>query len=150
MPLTVAALTAFLAEQSTLTLATVGQAGQPMAASLFFVADQAVRVYWLSAASSRHSRNLAAQPRAAITVHAATWRWNEIAGVQLEGTVSVIPAGAAWEAAWALYLAKFPFAADFQAELARSNFYVLAPRWARLIDNKQGFGNKAELEFPGP
>ncbi len=146
--LTLEALTAFLAAHSTLTLATVGPDGQPAAASLFFAADEAARVYWLSAGSSRHSRHLAAEPRAAITVHAATWRWNEIAGAQMEGTVSVVTAGAAWDAAWALYLAKFPFAADFQAELARSNFYVLTPRWARLIDNNQGFGHKAELAFP--
>lgn len=148
MALTLAALTGFLAAHSTLTLATLGPDGQPMAASLFYAADEAGVVYWVSAASTRHSRNLAEHPRAAVTVHAATWQWTEIAGVQLEGTVGVVPAGAPWQAAWALYAAKFPFAAGFEAELARSNFYALTPRWARLIDNAQGFGHKDELVFP--
>ena len=53
-----------------------------------------------------------------------------------------------WQAAWERYAAKFPFAVDFQAELARSNLYALTPRWARLVDNAQGFGHKDELEFP--
>ena len=148
MPLTLAALTGFLAAHSTLSLATVAPDGQPMAVSLFFVADDAAQLFWLSAAGTRHSRNLAEHPRAAVTVHAATWRWTEIAGVQIEGTVSVVPPSAAWQAAWDRYAAKFPFAVDFQAELARSSLYVLAPRWARLIDNAQGFGHKEELEFP--
>jgi uncharacterized protein len=148
MPLTPAGLCAFLAAHSTLSLATLGPDGQPMVASLFFVTDDWPRIYWLSAASSRHSRNLAERPRAAISVHAATWRWTEIVGVQLEGTVAVVPPGADWQAAWERYVAKFPFAVEFQAELARSSLYRLTPRWARLVDNAQGFGHKDELEFP--
>ena len=148
MALTVAALTDFLAAHSTLTLATLAADGGPSAASLFFAADEAARLYWVSAPSTRHSQNLAAHPRAAVTISAATWQWTEIAGVQLEGTVRALPPGADWQAAWALYGAKFPFASRFAAELARTYFYVLTPRWARLIDNSRGFGHKDELTFP--
>jgi uncharacterized protein YhbP (UPF0306 family) len=145
--LTLPALTAFLAAHSTLALATLAPDGQPMAASLFYVADEGGAVYWLSAGSARHSQNLAANPRAAISVHAATWQWREIAGVQLEGMVEVVPPGEAWQAAWGRYVAKFPFAIEFAAELARSNLYRLRPRWARLIDNAQGFGHKDDMTF---
>jgi uncharacterized protein YhbP (UPF0306 family) len=136
-----------LAAQSTLTLATLDRNGQPMAASLFFAADEALNLFWTSSSNSRHSRNLALDPRAAVTVHTPAWSWRDIAGVQLEGEAAEVPPGADWQAALDLYLAKFPFAKDFQAELARSNFYRFRPRWARLIDNGQGFGHKEEFSF---
>src|SRR5687767_5110152 len=100
---TLAAIAKFLASHSTLTLATVDAGGQPMAASLFFVSDDALSVYWVSSANSRHSRNLALNPRAALTVANTTWRWAEIAGVQMEGVVTVVAAGEAWQTVWDRY-----------------------------------------------
>ncbi|MEP7357525.1 MAG: pyridoxamine 5'-phosphate oxidase family protein [Anaerolineales bacterium] len=140
-------LAALLAEQSTLTLATLDPTSQPMAASLFFAADPQLNLIWTSSVNSRHSRNLAREPRAAVTVHAVTWSWRDIAGAQLEGEAHEVSPGADWQAALELYLGKFPFAKDFQAELARSSFYRFAPRWARLIDNGQGFGHKEEISL---
>ena len=57
MALTLAALTSFLAAHSTLTLATVAGDGGPGAASLFFAADEAARLYWVSTPSTRHSHS---------------------------------------------------------------------------------------------
>lgn len=146
-PTTHAALASFLAAHSTLTLATVDPDGRPMAASLFYVSDEALSVYWVSGASSRHSRNLEHNPRAALTVHNTTWTWTEIAGVQMEGTVAVVAPGVAWQAAWDRYLLKFPFVEEFEAVVARSNLFHFSPAWARLIDNGQGFGHKDEVRF---
>jgi uncharacterized protein YhbP (UPF0306 family) len=142
---TQAAIAAFLERHSTLTLATLGPSGDPMAASLFYASDEALRLYWTSGANSRHSRNLARHARAAVTIHGETWRWTEIAGVQLEGEAAIVPAGPAWSETWERFRSKFPFVDEFQAEVSRSNFYVLTPRWVRLIDNRQGFGHKVEL-----
>jgi uncharacterized protein YhbP (UPF0306 family) len=144
---TKAAIADFLARHSTLTLATLGPAGEPMAASLFYSSDPALHLYWTSGTSSRHSRNLTRSPRVAVTIHGETWRWTEIAGVQMEGEAVVVPAGQPWVEAWERYRAKFPFVDEFQAEVTRSNFYELTPRWVRLIDNGQGFGHKAELRL---
>jgi uncharacterized protein len=141
-----AAIAAFLAAHSTLTLATLGPLGQPMAASLFFAADPQLRLYWASGPNSRHSQNAARQPTVAVTVHNETRTWTEIAGVQMEGKVGVVAAGPDWRAAWNVYLAKFPFAHEFQAEISRSNFYVFTPFWVRLIDNRRGFGHKEEIQ----
>jgi uncharacterized protein YhbP (UPF0306 family) len=142
-----ATIQALLAEQSTLTLATLSPAGEPQAASLFFAAAGDLSLYWTSGSHSRHSLNLDRNPRAAVTVHAAAWSWTDIRGVQMEGRVERLPAGEAWQAAWQLYLAKFPFVRDFQAEVSRSNFYRFTPGWVRLIDNSQGFGHKDELRL---
>jgi uncharacterized protein len=137
----------FLRARSTLTLATRGGDGRPMAASLFFASDKALHVYWVSGPNSRHSRNLAYDGRAAITVHRETWSWQTITGVQMEGSVSVLPPGKARAHAWKLYAAKFPFVPEFEAEIARSNFYEFTPAWARLIDNGRAFGHKEEIQF---
>jgi uncharacterized protein YhbP (UPF0306 family) len=118
-----------------------------MAASLFFAADTKLNLFWTSSANSRHSRNIARDARAAVTVHRTTWSWRDIAGVQMEGEVVEIGQGTDWQTALDLYLSKFPFAKDFEAELSRSSFYRFTPRWGRLIDNGQGFGHKEEISF---
>ena len=142
-------LLTFLRDHSTLSLATRGPDGEPQSASLFFAADDSLRLYWVSGDSSRHSRNLGRDPRAAVTVHAHTWSWGEIVGIQMEGTVGIVPPGPAWQVAWELYRAKFSFVDEFQAEISRSNFYVFTPRWARMVNNSLGFGHKDEFEFSG-
>jgi uncharacterized protein YhbP (UPF0306 family) len=146
MTTTQAELLAFLKDCSTLVLATTAPNGQPQAASLFFAAGDDLRLYWTSSPTSRHSQNLARDPRAAVTVSAQTWAWTEIVGVQMEGEAMVVGEGAR-QTAWDLFSSKFNFAAEFQAEIARSNFYVFTPHWARLIDNSQGFGHKEEIKI---
>ena len=137
----------FLAAHSTLTLATVSAEGLPMAASLFFAEDAGLNLYWVSGVASRHSVNVYRHPQAAVTIHNTTWTWTEIAGVQMEGEAVALPLHTEAEAAWGIYLAKFPFVSEFEAEVRRSNFYKFTPRWARLIDNARGFGHKEEITF---
>ena len=139
------AIADFLAQHSTLVLATVDALNRPLAASLFFAADPELNLYWLSAATSRHSQNLAARPAVAVTVHNETWTWSAIAGVQMEGQAALVPAGAAWQASWALYQAKFPFVLELETVARQSNFYIFRPGWMRLIDNSLGFGHKIEF-----
>ena len=47
---------AFLAEHTTMTLATVGPSGEPQAAAVFYVADEQLNLFFLSSPTSRHSR----------------------------------------------------------------------------------------------
>ena len=136
----------FLAAHSTLTLATVNVHGQPEAAPLFFAADDDTLI-WVSGSKSRHSRNIAATGKAAVTVHNDVWNWTEIAGLQMEGEVNLIPLGPAREHAWEAYKAKFPFVVEFEDEVLRSEFYRFVPKWIRLIDNSVRFGYKEEIEL---
>jgi uncharacterized protein len=142
-----AAIDRFLRSHSTLALASRDQAGQPMAANLFYASDDGLRLYWVSGPHSRHSRNLRFDERAAVAVHGETWSWQTITGVQMEGAVSILPPGGERDAALQLYTAKFPFVHEFEAEIARSNFYCFTPAWARLIDNGRAFGHKEEIRF---
>jgi uncharacterized protein YhbP (UPF0306 family) len=141
-------LQAYLAARSTLTLATAGPGGAPQAADLFFVADQALNLYFVSSPGSRHSRALISDPQVAATVHAETWEWQAISGLQLEGRVRALD-GAEREAALARYSAKFPFVERFAVELAASACYCLTPDWLRWLDNSRGFGHRVEWRRGG-
>ena len=133
------------AKHSTLTLATTTASGLPQAAPLFFAAAADGSLIFVSGAESRHSLNIAANGKAAVTIYGDTWSWNEIAGVQMEGLVNAIPAGPERDAAWETYKAKFPFVAEFEDEVSRSTFYRFTPRWVRLIDNSVQFGHREEF-----
>ena len=73
-----------------MTLATVGEHGNPYVAPLFFLLRDDLTLYWLSSADSRHSIHLRARPQAAVAVYASVNRWEKIRGAQMEGTVSEV------------------------------------------------------------
>jgi uncharacterized protein len=132
-----------LLELPALTLATVDQGGNPFAAALYFAAGDNNRLYFLSERKSQHSHNLAADPRAAVTIFPHVSNWREIRGLQMRGTARpVTPAES--KAAFALYRRKFSFIQQLGAAVAKSQMYVFEPDWIRLVDNTRGFGYKEE------
>lgn len=137
----------FLATRSTLTLATIGPDGAPLAAPLFFAADQSLNLYFVSSPDSRHSLALATRLHVAVSVYTETWDWREIQGLQMEGTARSL-ARAARDAALAVYTAKFPFVAGMRPLLDASTFHSIAPDWIRWIDNTRGFGYREEWRRP--
>lgn len=143
--------------QSTLTLATCGDAG-PWAAAVFFASDESLKLYFVSDPRTRHGRDLAQCGRAAAAVHPDCKSWGDIRGVQLEGPV-VIVGGAARAAALDCYLSKFPEIRRLYQKprndqevaiadrLRQASLYRLTPARIRLIDNSHGFGQSEELDF---
>ena len=140
-----APLADFLAAHDTLTLATTGPDG-PAAAALFYAPlREGLLLLFVSDPTSRHARHLAADPRCAATVHADGQAWRGIRGAQLRGSAAPAP-----RRDWPRYLARFPMAAtvpELAAALGRTRLYRLEVAWARLIDNRQGFGHRDEWEF---
>ncbi len=137
----------------TMSLATIGSDGEPHAADVYFStlgdSDSARTLYFFSDAHSQHSMDLAVNPRAAVTIHPQGGHpqvagWQEIRGVQMRGQVCVVEPGTAWDAAWAGYLVKFPFASALKDIVARNTLYAFRPDWVRRIDNRRGFGYKEE------
>ena len=140
---------AFLGRCRTASLATVGGDGRPHAANVQFVHDADLRLCWVSPPDAAHSRHIERLGRAAATVYAhADADPATIHGVQLHGVAAPLPAdGDDVVGARALYVAKYPFVDEppFSAMLDALRFYRLAPDWIRWIDNRRGFGWKAEL-----
>lgn len=129
---------------STMTLATCGNDGQPHAAAVYFAAGPDLQLYFFSNADSRHSRQLAADPRAAAAIQPQCFDWRDIRGLQLSGEVVRLDQGQAWDVAWQIYRQKFPFTAGMQDIVARNQLYSYIPHWVRLVDNRRGFGFKQE------
>ena len=136
---------ALLKSQSTLALATTAVDGSPQIAPLFYLADQALNLYWLSSARSLHSRNLERCPSAAIAVYRPAEAWKEICGVQMRGAVAVIAASTERRQIVEAYSERFKLSPLFHARIARSRLYRFQPEWVRYLDNSKGFGYKFEF-----
>ena len=134
-----------LKSESTLTLATCGPDGAPCAAPLFYLPD-GHQLYWFSSARSAHSRNLKRDPRASVTVYAATADWRKIRGVQMQGSARPVADRELRRTIAAAYAERFHLGRLFQALMARSRLYCFEPCSIRYIDNTRGFGFKGTVE----
>jgi uncharacterized protein YhbP (UPF0306 family) len=142
---------AYLAAHHVATLATGGEDG-PWAAAVFYV-HEAWALYFLSAPTSRHSRNIARNPRVSAAIQEDYSDWKEIKGVQLEGIATRL-SGDEEERVRGLYAAKFPLlrnAADvpgaIAAALKKVGWYRLAPQRAYFIDNSVAFGHREDIDL---
>jgi uncharacterized protein YhbP (UPF0306 family) len=142
---------AFLEGHHVLTLATGGAEG-PWAAAVFY-ASRGFTLYFLSAATTRHARALAADARVAGTIQADTADWRAVRGVQLEGTARALAGEDAAEAR-RLYGAKFPVVGRLEGApaaiaeaLAKVTWYELVPARLFLVDNALGFGHRDEISI---
>lgn len=131
-----------------LTLATVDQNGIPHAATLFFVADDNTRLYYLSDQNSQHSQDLAYNDKAAVTIYPLVKNWQEIRGLQMKGVVAKVD-GEESEKALEKYIKKFPFVRELEGEVSKNQMYVFIPDWIRYVDNSKGFGHKEEKTLDG-
>jgi len=142
----------YLKSHNTMTLATC--AGDiPWAATVFFASDD-IKLYFFSAPDSRHSQNLAANPRVAVTIQEDYKDWRKIKGIQLEGRVELVDGVLEKAKAMALYAIKFPdviklftdpASGVFHKAFLKVKFYCVVPEKLFFIDNEQGFGKRQEL-----
>jgi len=151
-------LGSFLDSFGTLTLATHGASG-PWAATLFFVHDPQLNLYFISGRNSRHVRDSLTTGRVAATINADHKEWTAIRGLQISGTIRLLNQDER-PAAQGLYLQKFK---DLQHVISApssvaerkisdnflaSDFFCIRPLTIRMIDNTKGFGHTEEF-VPG-
>ncbi|MBI5305202.1 MAG: UbiX family flavin prenyltransferase [Chloroflexi bacterium] len=147
---------AFLAAQTTLTLATTNADGSPHACDVFYAHDDARALYFLSDPKTRHIQNLQRDARVHATVHAATRGWQTIRGLQIAGDAQRVPDDERARG-YELYVRKFPFVKQWlpaAAMLGRAldklgviEMHKIVPKWIRWIDNAEGFGHKEEMSL---
>lgn len=145
---------ALLAAESTLTLAVTGADGAPHAASVFYLPSlgeglRQLDLYWLSSSSSHHSVCLSRNAQAAVALHLPTFRWQEIAGLQMRGVCSTVT-GPERKPVLSRYCERFQLGTIFSLAIRQSTLYRFQPTWMRLTDNRQGFGWKAEFDLSRP
>ncbi len=139
---------ALLRERWVLTLATIAPGEAPYTTPLFYAVapDRRTgpRLVFASRPESTHGRHLGEGPT---TVSAALYLEShniaELRGVQLRG--EVMPT--ATTASLAAYLERHPGAEPLLRAGARERLYALAVTWAKLTDNRLGFGFKREWTF---
>jgi len=139
----------FLLGHNVLTLAYQDDAG-PGACAVWFAPREDLSIFFLSALTTRHGQALADGQDVAFAVHKDEQDWRAIQGLQGRGWCQPV-LQAEQDAAWQVYVARFPFVAeqlpDLRAALARTVLWRIAPSWLRLIDNTRGFGFKQELDL---
>lgn len=76
-------------KSSFMTLATADNDGLPWASPVEFVCDETLRFYWTSVIGARHSQNVRANPRAALSIYDSTQTPGVLAvqGLYAEGPV---------------------------------------------------------------
>ena len=134
-----------LGEETTLSLATIGEDGQACVAPLFYIVDENLSLYWLSSERSLHSMNLARTPRAAATVYRSVNNWKQIRGVQLRGAVSKVTEPKRRSTLLKSYCERFKLGRVPRMALRLSTLYSFQPDFIRYIDNARGFGYKFEI-----
>ena len=149
---TAARIAAFLDAHHVVSLATCGPAG-PHAATVFYVRD-GLALLWVSDPNSRHSAELAADPRVAATVAPDYFEFDDILGVQISGRAHAIADAAERADAELKLQARYPSLKRIsegpralREAYQRAEFYRLAPARLVLIDNSRGFGHKDTLEL---
>ena len=141
----------YLRDHQVATLAT--HSGSDLWAAAVFYVNQGYTLYFLSAPTSRHSLNLAQNPRVAVTVQEDYADWLEIKGVQIEGVVVELT-GAEEGTARRLYGQKFPVVgklgqapAAIVKALAKVRWYKIVPQRLYFIDNAVGLGHRDEVDL---
>ena len=117
-----------------------------MRALFFAPIDGGARLVFVTDPRSRHCRELAADPRAAAAVWFETTDATQVRGVQLAGRVVAL-AGRDERRARTAFLRRHPRAAPFLAARPHERFFAFAVARAKVTDNRQGFGFKAEFEL---
>jgi hypothetical protein len=129
---------------TTMSLATLSQQGYVHSAPVYFAAGEGVQLYFFSDPDSQHGRDVAQNPRAAVSIYPECSDWQEIRGLQMHGEVFDLQVGHQWDLGWKVYREKFPFVQGLQAVIEQNRFYIFRPQWIRLVDNRRGFGFKQE------
>lgn len=136
----------YLRRHQVMTLAT-RSADHVWAAAVFYV-NYNFTLYFLSAEHTRHAQDIETNPWAAATVQEDYATWQEIKGIQLEGSVRRLECEER-KRAIALYGEKYPFVnqvtGEIAAAFARVNWYQIDPVRLYFIDNSKGFGHRDEV-----
>lgn len=141
----------YIEQHTTLVLATVGSDGV-WATPVFYV-NRGFKLYFLSEAKTKHSRNLQLDEMIAAAITEDRQEWQTIQGLQIQGRAYLVTSAAEKALALAAYLRKFPavrhiFEAPSQFKgVIAARWHCIEPEILRLTDNSKGFGSRFELNL---
>ena len=145
----------FLNEHNTLTIAT-RNAQSIWAATVFYIADAEMNLYFLSSDRARHIQDIESHNEVAVTIYQDVSDWQSIQGVQATGHVSHVGEDKK-SSVINQYTSKYVFLKELlnnpkneQEERIAQQFktislFKLEPFYYRIIDNSIEFGYKQEI-----
>lgn len=123
---------------------------QPWAATVYFVADEQLNIYWVSTPERRHSQELASNFKAAGAIPLDANPSAPNVGVQVQGLAGLVAERLEVERAVKLYAQKFnsgdEYVENFLAGKDEHRLYKLAPSLLVLFDEKN-FPGQARQEW---
>ena len=139
----------YLENHHVMSLATVGKEGV-WSTAVYYV-NTHFTLYFLSASSTRHGQNMAANPTLAATIQEDYDSWQAIKGIQLEGTVAQINE-VEKTAVIAQYSLKFPIIqpsstphTQIAQALSKASWYKITPHRLYFIDNSLKLGHRDQV-----
>ena len=151
--------TEMLKEHHTLTISTRDNASV-WSATVFYVSDSNLNLYFLSSEKSRHIQHINMNPEVSATVYKDQKDWEKLKGIQISGTVESVK-GLEREHTIDQYLEKYeylnrvinhPLNEDEEKIGSRFKsilFFKLKPSLIRIINNQVAFGHKEQIEKKG-
>ena len=131
-----AKIIAFLKKHHVLTLATTVD-NQPWCANCFYAFnEQSMSLVFTSGYETRHIKEGTQNPKVAGSIVLETSVVGKIQGIQFSGEL-LLPEGEMADQIKHAYLKRFPFAA-----LMETTLWVLRIDYAKMTDNRLGFGKK--------
>ncbi len=135
----------YLKSHNILTLATVTPDNKPLAHTVEYASD-GTTVYVATSSSRRKVQNILKNPHVAYTVDEDYKDWLTIKGVQMEGIATVLSKKEDIDRAAAVYLAKFPFVAQFPPN-PEMVFIRIEPKVGSFLDYTKGFTHSDTATF---
>jgi len=143
----------YLAEHTTLNLATYGPGGLWACAVLYI--NDGTSLYFTSVARTRHGLNVNTNNLISGTINDDCKSWETMKGVQLAGTVAKVTDFAERRRVVRAYLAKFPYASalwhgEHDVDVIAlapgvHDFYRITPQELLFTDNEHAPGSREEL-----
>ena len=127
-------------------------------ASVFYVSDQKLNIYFISFDESKHIQGILKNKRVSATINQDVSDWMQIKGLQLQGVAYKVPEQHRKNILNA-YRQKFDSIhvlldlpkTDDEKKIAKQfnsiSLFCFEPHWIRLLDNSLGFGSKEEIEI---
>ena len=146
----------FLVNHYTISIATAAKEGS-WSASVFYVSDQKLNIYFISFDESKHIQGILKNKRVSATINQDVSDWMQIKGLQLQGVAYKVPEQHRKNILNA-YRQKFDSIhelldlpkTDDEKKIAKQfnsiSLFCFEPDWIRLLDNSLGFGSKEEIE----
>ncbi len=121
----------FLSKNRLMSLATSAR-NVPWAATVFFAYDTNGTIFFYSRKDTKHCRNIAKNPRVAVTFNQYTGKPNSIKGLQITGRASKV-SPRAYAKCYRIFTKRYPWAKKFAGD---HTLYAIHPKEIHYIDQK--------------